>query len=173
MKQFLLFAILILFAGICTIIFPPVLTARPNFLFLLIVFFSFKGTDEKFLLFAFSSGLLLDVFSGSMFGSFCISALVVAIVLNYTTRTFFKSEPSVIVVSVIIPFLYLLFVGIAYILNSAAFHIGLTSYPISNIYLLRKVWIDIGLNLIFALPVYAVAEYAETLTRTFKQQRIL
>lgn len=144
-------------------VFPHVGASAPNFLFLLVVIFAFRQDGYEYLWLAFFAGLLLDVYSGTFFGTYMLSFLFLALIINYTTRTFFSADPSVNYIAVVVAVSYLTLVGLIYLMNSIGVRIDGNFSPISAIYLNNKIWLDLLLNLVFAAPIYYVALLDERL----------
>ena len=155
MKKPLVYSLSILILLVLNIVFPAFLmSAAPNFLFLLVVFYAFRKDNPDFLLIAFFCGLFLDIFSGAFFGSFTLGLLGIGLAINYLTRTFFTADLSVEFISVVIAGSYILLVIFFYALNLLALRLHLTAYLVQGGYFSAKIWIDLIFNLAFAAPVY-------------------
>lgn len=164
-----LFTVIFLFS--INAVLPPARSGMPNLLFLLVIFYSFRSEDAAFLWPAFFSGLLLDIYGNYYFGVFTLSFLVIALLVNYLTRTFFISDPSIGFMSAVVFFSYLILVGSFYLANSAAYSLHLALHKADIIYLKEKIWIDLLLNLIFALPVFFLAEMNDRIAVKFGRGR--
>ncbi len=153
MAKIVIYTIFVIFLLSLSIVFPKIGASAPNFLFLFAVVYAFRKDDSDYLWLAFFSGLALDFYTNSFLGIFAISFLITAYIINYTTRTFFSSDLNPGYIGLIVMLAYLLVVGLVYFLNSLAVRFG-AGLPVSGEYLTTKVWFDLFLNLIFALPIY-------------------
>ena len=169
-KFFTYFISFIILLGL-NIVFPKIAGAAPNFLFLIIVFYAFRKDNPIFLWLAFFAGIMLDIYSGSFFGSYTISLLVISFIINYTTRTFFTADPTPEFISVVIIVAYIILIGLMYLLDSFALGFGWTTYHISPEYITSKIWLDIVLNLIFALPIYYVVILNDRITAKYERPK--
>lgn len=153
MAKVVIYIITVILLLALSIVFPKVGTSAPSFLFLLTAVYAFRKDDSDYLWLAFFSGLALDFYSNTFLGIFALSFLITALIINYTTRTFFSSDLSLIYIAVIVTLAYLLVVGLVYILNTMAIRFD-TALSISGEYLITKIWLDLFLNLIFVAPIY-------------------
>jgi rod shape-determining protein MreD len=126
-----------------------------------VIFYAFHQEKTTFLWLAFFSGLLLDLTSNFVFGSFTLSFLLVAFLINYATRIFFTADTTVLFMVIVTAVAYLLLIGILYLFGSVALSLDLTTQSLPTIYLRYKIWFDLVLNLIFAAPIYFLTEYIE------------
>jgi rod shape-determining protein MreD len=183
MSKFLIYAFTIILLLSFNIAFPPILGATPNFLFLLVIFYAFRQDKSTFLWLAFFAGLILDVTSHFMFGSFTLAFLLVAFLINYSTRFFFTADVSgffMVIVTVfsylllvgMLYFSYLLLVGMLYLFSSIALSLELTTKLLPTVYLHQKVWLDLVLNLIFAVPVYILTERIEKIILNIESKSV-
>jgi rod shape-determining protein MreD len=161
MNKFLIYAVTLIVLLAFNIAFPPILGAAPNLLFLLVIFYAFRQEKTTFLWLAFFSGLLLDLTSNFVFGSFTISFLLVSFLISYATRIFFTADVTVLFMVIVTIVSYLLLIGILYLFSSMALSFELTAQSLPVIYLRHKIWFDLVLNLVFAAPVYFLTEYLE------------
>lgn len=144
--------------------------SAPNLLFLLVIFMAFRQDSVDFLWVAFFAGLILDVYSAPIFGSYLFSFLILAMIVNTTTRTFFSADPNLIYIATVIVISYLMLVGMIYILNALAFQFHNIVEPLSPLYLSQKIWFDLILNLIFAMPVYFLTQYLDQISLYFTRK---
>ena len=128
--------------------------AAPNFLFLFAILFALKKDNRGFLWIAFFSGLLLDLFSGGFFGAFTLAMLLVCALAAYTAATLFTIDLSIEARSILVAAANLIFVLVLFIINLATFKFNLAPNQISPQIFAGKVWLDLILNLIFAMPIY-------------------
>ncbi len=135
--------------------------AAPNFLFLLILFLAFQKDNDDFLWVAFFSGLLLDTVSAPIFGSYLLGFLLIAMIVNYATRTLFSADPNPVYIGGIIIIANLILVSLLYLTNTIAYDFHNIATPLSPIYLRQKIWLDVILNLIFAVPIYFLVSWEE------------
>lgn len=160
MNKIITYALCIIILLALNIVFPKTTaSAVPNFLFLLVVIYSFNQESNDFLWLAFCAGLMLDVTSNTFFGTYTVSFLLIAMIINYTTRTFLVADPSIGYMAVVILVSNLLLIGLIYIINSVGIKLNSQTLPISSLYLREKIWSDIILNLIFAWPIYWVTRW--------------
>jgi rod shape-determining protein MreD len=159
-KYVVYFLVLVALASV-NMVFPSIFGAVPNLLFLFVIFYAFHQDKPTFLWLAFWSGLLLDMSSGYFFGTWTISFLLVAIIVNYSTKIIFATDVSRIFMVVVSAVAYLVLVGLLYIFTTLIFNIGLIDQQMPLVYLQKKVWFDIILNFIFAIPIYLLTEYIE------------
>ncbi len=157
-KYVVYFLILIALASI-NMVFPPIYGAVPNFLFLFVIFYAFHQDKTTFLWLAFWSGIILDMSSGFFFGSWTISFLLVALIVNYSTKILFATDVSQLFMIAVSAISYLVLVGLLFLFNTLIYNVGLTAQQIPVVYLQQKIWLDIVLNFIFALPIYLLTEY--------------
>lgn len=153
------FSLVVLLA--LNVVFPPIFTAVPNFLFLVVVFLSFQRDKSDFLWIALFSGFLIDVYSGTFFGTYTISFLFLAFLISQTSGTFLSADPSVPYMAVVIVVAYLLLVGMVFLLNAVGLKFNPNAIPLSDVYLTKKIWFDVILNLIFAFPVYTLITFLQ------------
>ncbi len=151
------------------IIFPKINSSAPNFLFLLTVIYSFQQEGNDFLWLAFFSGLLLDIFSSTFFGTYTISFLVIAMMINYTTSTFLVADPAVGYIAAVIFVANLFLVGLIYIINSIGLKLDSSTIPLPSVYLQAKVWADVIWNLIFALPVLYISHLNQRIIEHYQK----
>jgi rod shape-determining protein MreD len=161
MSKFLIYTFTIIILLSFNIVFPPILGATPNFLFLLVIFYAFRQEKTTFLWLAFFSGLMLDLTTHFVFGSFTLSFLLVAFLINYSTRFLFTADVSGVFMVIATVFSYLLLVGMLYLFSSIALSLELTTKLLPAVYLHQKVWLDLVLNLIFAVPIYILTQRIE------------
>lgn len=161
MPKFIIYFLTIVLLLALNIVFPFVRQSTPNFLFLFVLFLAFQKDNNDFLLVAFFSGLFLDAVSAPVFGSYLISFLIIAMIVNYLTRTFFSADPNPIYMAVVVAVSNLLLVGLLYLINTFAFNFHATILPLSPVYLRGKIWLDLLLNLVFAFPVYLLTVWEE------------
>lgn len=159
MNKYLIYFLVLVALAAVNMVFPPIYGAVPNFLFLFVVFYSFHQDKTTFIWLAFWSGLILDLSSGFFFGSWTISFLLVALIVNYATKIFFATDVSRLFMVIVSAVAYLVLVGLLYLFNTLIANIGLIDQQIPLIYLQQKVWFDIILNFIFAIPIYLLTEY--------------
>lgn len=169
MSKTIIFAIIIVVLLALGVAFPQASTGAVNWLFLFTAITAFRHEGNDFLWLAFFSGLALDLYSGGFFGTYAVSLLIVAFLINYTTRTLLSAEPSVTYVAAVISVSYLTFVGLAYIINSLGVQLQHSALPFSAVYLNRKIWLDIVLNLIFAAPVYYLSLISDRLIAYYQR----
>lgn len=143
--------------------------AVPHLLFLFALFCAFSKYNEDYLWVAFFSGLALDIYSGSLFGSYAFSFLIIVFAVNYTTRTFFSSDPHLFYMALVIAVSFLMLVGLLYLINS----FGSSIAVLSPAYLSRKIWLDLLLSLIFAGPVFMLNLFAEKIIMKKEQSKIV
>ena len=153
------------------IVFPKIAGAAPNFLFLFAVFYAIRKDDPVFLWLAFFAGILLDVYSGSLFGSNTLAFLIISFIINYTTRTFLTADPTPEFISVVIIISYIILIGLLYLFDSFGLRFGWTAYHISPEYITLKIWLDIALNLIFALPVYYLVVFNDRIITKYEKPK--
>lgn len=134
--------------------FFPALGAAPNLLFLFAILYAFKKDDSDFLWLAFFSGLIMDVFSGAMFGTYMLSFLMISFAVNYATRNFFSADPNIPVMFFVLLAANLFLVALIYLENSLAVRFGAVSSVLPGVFISKRTWIDIAFNLVLAFPVY-------------------
>ncbi len=171
-KTFIYFCTLIILLAL-NIVFPRIAASAPNFLFLLTVIYAFRQNKNEFLWLAFFSGLLLDIFSATFFGTYLLAFLIIAMIINYTTRTFFSADPTVPYIAAVVAVAYLLLVGLIYLSNSIAAHYSPMILPLAGVYLNAKIFIDLLLNLIFAPLVYFLAIFIDNLIAKYQKNSAL
>jgi len=155
MKKFFLyfFCLIILFA--LNSVFPQLPRGvAPNFIFLFAIFYALKKQTPDFLWIAFFGGLILDLFSGNLFGSYTLALICICSLLAYATGTFFTADLSIEITSIFLTLGYLAFVILLFLINWLGLKSNLIGYQISPKIFETKVWLDLFLNLIFAVPVY-------------------
>jgi rod shape-determining protein MreD len=161
MKRPLVYLITILLLLSLNIVWPGIKGAVPNFLFLLVVFSAFKKDDADFIWVAFFSGLLLDSSSHIFFGSYTISFLLVALMINYATRIFFKKDISIPLMILIVGFSFIVLVSLVYFMSSMTSSYQHGTYVLPIVYLTKKIWFDLILNIVFAAPIYFLLVFIE------------
>lgn len=171
MSKFFVYLLSLFILLSLNMVFPTFLGGAPNFLFLLVIFYAFRKDNPTFLWLAFFSGLLLDLFSGGFFGAYAISFLSVSVIMNYTTRSFLSADLSTEFMSVLIFVSYFFMLGLVYLVNSFAIRLGLTQLGISPAYLVKKVWIDVVFNLIFAIPIYFLTVLNDRIISFFEKPK--
>ncbi len=154
------------------VVLPKAGASAPNLLFLLVIIFAFRQDSSEYLWLAFFSGLLLDIYSSTFFGTYTLSFLFLALIINYTTRTFFSAEPELNYMAMVVGLSYLLLVGLVYLINSIGSRIQPDLVALSGVYLNQKIWLDLVLNLIFAAPVYYIAIVDQRLIKGFKKKNL-
>jgi rod shape-determining protein MreD len=70
------------------------LGAKPDLLLALVVFFSLTATREESLKVAILAGLMKDVTSAAIMGSYTVSFFLIALILSYHQSKFFKEKIS-------------------------------------------------------------------------------
>ncbi|MHB8871272.1 MAG: rod shape-determining protein MreD [Candidatus Doudnabacteria bacterium] len=168
MAKAVIYTIIVILLLSLSIVFPKIGASAPNFLFLLAVVYAFRKDDSDYLWLAFFSGLALDLYTNTFLGIFALSFLIVAFIINYTTRTFFSSDLSLVYIGVIVTLAYLLVVGLVYIINSISSRFG-TSLPISGEYLTVKIWVDLLLNLVFVAPMYFLSLFNDRIINHYSK----
>ena len=168
MAKVVIYTIVVILLLSLSIVFPKIGASAPNLLFLLSVVYAFRKDDSDYLWLAFFSGLALDLYTNTFLGIFALSFLIVAFIINYTTRTFFSSDLSFVYIGVIVTLAYLLVVGLVYILNSISSRFG-TSLPISGEYLTVKIWLDLFLNLVFVAPMYFLSLFNDRIINYYSK----
>src|SRR5687768_10755826 len=94
MKKYAAYFLVLIFLLSLNMVFPQIKGSAPNFLFLFIIFLALEKEDDSFLWLAFFAGLILDFTSSLFFGTFTLSFLTTALVINYTTRAFLSLSTS-------------------------------------------------------------------------------
>ena len=175
MAKIVTYFLAIVFLLALNIVFPTLRASTPSFLFLLVVIYAFRLDNPGYLWFAFFSGLMLDVYSNVFFGSYILSFLIIALLINYTTRTFFSADPSLFYVATVIAVSNLILVGLLYFINSIGMRFDASVTPLSGVYLGGKIWFDVILNLVFAAPMYSFTIWIDRIVEHFerKNQAIL
>ncbi len=171
MIKFFTYAISIILLVAINAVFPEMKSALPNLLFLFIIFLAFRQNEADFIWIAFFSGLFLDAYSGFFFGTYTISFLVIGFIINLATRSILTADPSPIYVAVVIVISELMLVGLVFMVNAIAFKLHQTPFPVSGIYLNQKIWIDLALNLIFALPVYWLVRLNDSIIENIESKK--
>ncbi len=169
MSRAIIYAIIIILLLALGAALPQASAGAVNWLFLFSAITAFRRDENDFLWLAFFSGFALDVYSGGFFGTYIFSFLIVALLINYTTRTLLSSEPSVQYIAVVVSVSYLVFVGLVYIINSLGVQLQPSALQISPVYLDRKIWIDLLLNLIFAAPVYYLSLMSDRIVAYYQR----
>ena len=169
MSKFFTYLVTLLFLFGLNAVMPKIFGVRPNFLFLLVIFYALRKNNLDFLWLAFFAGLFADIYSGIFFGSYTIGFLIIAFVLNYAIGTFFTADLSVEFTSVAIIIAYIILVGIIYLINSFAFRLGLATAALSPEYIVSKIWLDILLNIIFAAPIYYLTTLNDKIILKFER----
>lgn len=167
MIKALIYCALILFLLALQVTMPHWQTSVPALLFLFALFGAFSKNNQDYLWVAFSCGLALDIYSGALFGSYAFSFLIIVFAVNYTTRTFFSSDPHPLYMALVIAVSFLMLVGLLYLINSVGSSVSL----ISPAYLTHKVWFDLGLSLLFAGPIYMLNLFAERIIMKREQSK--
>jgi rod shape-determining protein MreD len=168
MRKFLAYSVSIIVLLVLNIIFPPLLSGAPNFLFLLVVFYALRKNSPDFLLIAFFAGLFLDIYSAAFFGTYTLAFLAIGLAINYSSRTFFTADLSVQFITAIITGAYFILIIIFYTLNLLALRLHFTLYVVQSGYFSAKIWIDLLLNLAFAAPVYYLTLLNDKITARAK-----
>ncbi len=171
MGKFLTYFIAVIFLTALNIVFPNLRSSTPNFLFLLVIIYAFRQDTPGYLWLAFFSGLMLDVYSNVFFGTYILSFMIIALLINYTTRTFFSADPSIIYVGAVIIVANLILVGLLYFINSIGVRFDSAVIPLSGQYLGNKIWIDVILNLVFAAPVFAFSLWIDRIARHYENKQ--
>lgn len=167
MSKIIIYFLTILILLSLNITMPKFGQGVPNFLFLFVLLLAFKQEGSDFLWVAFFSGLLLDIFAAPVFGSYLFSFMILAMIVNTTTRTLFSADVNMVYMGIVIFISNLLLVGMIYLINALAFQFHNASAPLSPLYLSQKIWLDVILNLVFAIPIYYLIHYLDRLNLRF------
>jgi rod shape-determining protein MreD len=135
--------------------------SMPNLLFLLVIVYSFRKDNPDFIWLAFFAGLLLDLYSNVFFGTYTVSFMIIALGINYTTRSFFSAEPSVVYFGLVAAVSSLVLVGLLFILNSVGVYFQRNLGVTPTVYLNQKIWLDLLFNLIFVGPIFYLSSSIE------------
>ena len=160
MKTLLYGAVVILLLSV-QMIFPQTLGGVPHLLFLLIVLLAVRQDQTDFLWLAFVCGVVLDSITPLPFGTYTLSLLVIAFAINMATRIFFTASVSLVYAVLIILVSFLVFIGMIYVFASLGVSLGGGEVAVPPLYLQRKVWIDLILTGVCAVPVYLLTEYVQ------------
>ena len=127
-----------------------------NLLLLFVVCAALSQDDGNvFLWAAFACGLLLDTSSGLTFGSYTAAFLLTALVIRYATQTTFTPDFSTGMLAAAVVVAYFFTAAFIYATSVAAAHFfGAPS--LSPLFVTRKIWVDLALDLLLAYPVYAL-----------------
>jgi rod shape-determining protein MreD len=174
MSKIIVYTLAIILLLALNVVFPAARFSAPNFLFLLVVVYAFRKDNPDFLWLAFFAGIMLDVYSNVFFGTFTLSFMIISLVINYTTRTFFSADPSVIYMGAVVAATNLILIGLIYFINSIGLGFEKNLVRISGEYLANKVWADVALNLFFAAPIYFFSIWIDSIINHYqnKQQSI-
>jgi rod shape-determining protein MreD len=170
MSKFLIRATLVVLAVAGTIAIPQIRSATPDFLFLLVVFYAFREDNEFYVGIALFGGLLLDAYSSSAFGSYAIVLLLIGLLIRLATATLFRSEPrsfTYMTVAIVISNVFL--IGFLYLFNALAMHWEHNLQRITPLYITHSAWLVIILNLVAAIPMYFIVEFAEILISRYNR----
>ena len=128
-----------------------------NLLLLFATCAALSDDGSMFLWAAFFSGLLLDASSGLLFGAYAASFLAFAILIRYSTQTIFTADFSVGTLSGAVVAAYLVTVCVLYGASVLASRYGIGA-GLSPLFINRKVWVDLALDLVAAFPVYLLVQ---------------
>jgi rod shape-determining protein MreD len=170
MSKFLIRAALVVLAVAADIAIPQIRSATPDFVFLLVVFYAFRENSEVYLGVALVGGILLDTYASSAFGSYAIGLLLIGLLIRLATGTLFRSEPrSFAYMTVAIVTANIFLIAFLYLFNTIAMHWQNGLQNLSPLYITHSVWLVLILNLLFAIPVYAIVEFAEMLVERYNR----
>ena len=103
----------------------------------------------------------MDSITPLPFGTYTLSLLVIAFAINMATRIFFTASVSLVYAVLIILVSFLVFIGMIYVFASIGVSLGWGEVAVPPLYLQRKVWIDLILTGVCAVPVYLLTEYVQ------------
>ena len=88
---------------------------------------------------------------------YAASFLVFAVLIRYSTQTIFTADFSVGTLSGAVVAAYLVTVCVLYGASVLASRYGISA-GLSPLFINRKIWIDLGLNLVLSFPVYLLVQ---------------
>jgi rod shape-determining protein MreD len=146
--------------------------AEINLVYILVALAAIRARESLYFIWlAFCSGLLLDTLSSGYFGLFTLNLLLVVLIIQYAVRFFITADKSIWSTAGIVALSYLLFVGLLYFSNSIALQAGLFGIPLAEIYLDGKIWIDVVISAVLAVPLYFWCDYIELLVEKSEQDK--
>jgi rod shape-determining protein MreD len=155
-------ALLIIILLAISISIPQFHSAAPNLLFVLLVIYAFREKGYTYLGVALFSGLLLDAYARTAFGSYILAFLIVGLAIRLATETLFRSESdSLLYMAVAITASYLLLIAIVYSYDAFAVRWDHLVQPVSAVYITHTVWLIMIFNLIAAAPIYWLVQAVE------------
>ncbi|MBI3231795.1 MAG: rod shape-determining protein MreD [Candidatus Doudnabacteria bacterium] len=145
---------------------------RLNLLILPLVFAAVELQDRTHMFFAFASGLALDFYSSSPFGSFLFSFIFVGAFLNWVAKTFWANQlnfKSVFVFSAVgILASGILAFGFASVLPATVAGTALSFKPEA-----LKVFSNLVFGLVAAVPVFALWRFVLRIIAKTESKRII
>ncbi len=152
------------------VVFPKFYYGVPNFLLLLVVVYAFRKDNPDYLWIAFGAGFFLDLYSNSFFGTYTISFILISVIINYTTRSFFSADPSIVYFAIVTAVSNLMLVGMLFLFSSIGMRFQPGLSEVSGVYLNQKIWIDLFFNIVFVAPVYYLSSVNERIIEHYSRQ---
>jgi rod shape-determining protein MreD len=165
MKYFLYFIAVIILAALNVGLFSHLkfLGAAPDLLLLFVIAFSLeKDNDDNFIV-ATMSGLMLDLYSGLMIGSFALSFLLVAILLQLFLKRFLVNDLTWKTVVLMVVAATALATGSVVGLNALAGAASLMPFYLVPRAALAHLLPEIIYNIALLYPVYLAASWLKSL----------
>jgi|SRR3989344_92051 len=146
---------------------------RINLLLFPAVFAALEKKDRDFLFLAILGGLFLDSYNAAPFGSFTVSFLLAASILNWAVKNFWIYEPNLklLVLSVLFSFfaIEILVRLLAIFLPTREFVVGFSVF--SNFF--PAVLYASLLHLVLAFPVYGLWQLVRRILESMETKRII
>jgi rod shape-determining protein MreD len=149
---------------------PQPFTGSVNLLLLFTVCAALSDDGSSFLWAAFISGLLLDASSGLAFGSYTVAFLLTALLIRYATQTAFTADFSLGTLAGAVAGSYFFTVAVLYAASLVAARYSATP-ALSPLFVTRKIWIDLALDLLLAYPVYALVRVIDQFVERHNQKK--
>lgn len=172
MRYFFYFIFLALICGISVgLAFKiPVYGQSPNLLLLVVFVYSLDKTEDDFLLFAFLAGIFLDVFSGSLIGSFTFPFLLTSFVTRQIAENFLWLDRGRKTLPILLLPFMAIFYGFYFSVNFALKSSAVGIFGANYLPFARDLLIAYFYNLILLFPVYWATAYLKYFLRKYVEK---